>query len=851
MNIKLSLLITFLTLATSVMSQQPYAYHSLDQSDPICFGGDHIVYQGERIELGARSFFIDARLPDEVAARYPYVFNTVNEAVEHIIDGTEDEPMTLYIAPYVYWLDDPDDPAIRVAKEGESLPYAIILKCNWLRFHGLNKDPRHVVLAVNRGQTMGAKGNYTMFKMSGDGITTENITLGNYCNIDLEYPLLPQLNRTKRGSAIVQAQLVICDSDKVFARNCRFVSRLNLNPFFGSGKRTLFVNCHFESTDDALCKTAVYLNCDFDFYSSKPFGSTILTGSVFLNCDLRSFTTSEQYFTKGGGQVAVLHSRLKSETAHYWGWRDIPADESRNYQQEVTLNEKPYIIGGERNPRNTVQLGDKPLLDAYYFKHDGQIHYNIYNLLKGNDDWDPLHMKECVREAEERDGKSYTNLPTQLLISTTRDTIETAKSRLLLRLIMKRFGNFDAEIRERIQWSISPQDRAFAQLSVNDRQECEVIPTNQTDHLQQIVVSAVSASGLEAASVVYILPEVLEAPAFVGKPTLRKEDGKLLLDYTLDTRYPDQSLITWYRCDDKNGINPIEVAVSRMNDPMREYVLTAGDCGKYLMAKIMPKDLRSLPGEATCVISKTSIRTKDVRTSNKWMDVDFKTLSSSYQPLVLPGYWTLDCYAPEDTRGHNWEADNSVDPWYYGPGINGAANAIGFVQAIRGARMRYTPVGTNYGDMKISFTAVPAKTAGQGFGSATAQYMDIFIKFDTQTMNGYALRIVRTTKYHDAVDFVFMRYENGKAHPISEPITTSCYNPECRITVEVRGNKLIAQAELLGGNNKAPRANVANEINMETEIQLNPFGGVGFQHTGTVHGGATLIKDMRVEWPLF
>ena len=844
----LPLIILFLVMSLKGMGMQPYSYQSLDPDNPILFGGDHIVYQGERIQLGERSFFIDARLPDKVVAQYPYVFNTVNEAVKHIVDGTENEPMTLHIAPYVYWLDDPDDPQIRVAREGEKLPYAIILKCNWLRFHGLNPNPRHVVLAANRGQTMGAKGNFTLFKMSGDGILTENITFGNYCNIDLDYPLLPELNRVKRGSAIVQAQLVMCDSDKVFARNCRFVSRLNLNPFYGSGKRVLFVNCHFESTDDSLCKTAVYMNCDFEFYASKPFGSTILTGAIFLNCDLRSYTRPEQYFTKGGGQVAVLHSRLNTETASYWGWRDFPANESRNYQHEVTLNGKPIVIGYERNPENTVEMSGKRLLDAYYFIHNGQIQYNIYNLLRGNDDWDPLDMKEMVRMAEQRDHKPYTGLPTQILISSTGDTIETGKHSLVLQPVMKRFGNYDTEVKEHITWSIAPQYQSFAQIRVNERLECEVIPVNQTDHVQKIIVTALSASGLEAASVVYVLPEVLDAPTFLSKPKVLNKDGRLRLDYKLDTRYPDQSLITWYRCDDQTGAHPIEIAVSRLNEPKQEYILSAGDCDKYIMATIAPKDLRSLPGEVVSSILKVPIRKKDIRSSNNRLDVDFKSMSSRTQPLILPGYWTLDCYAPEDISEFPWEADTSVDPWFYGPGINGAAHAIGFVQATKGARMRYTPVGQKFGDMKISFTAVPAKTAGQGFSSATAQYMDIFIKFDTRTMNGYALRLVRTTKFHDALDFVFMRYENGRAYPVSEPVTTSCYKPECRITVEARGNKFIAQAELLGGNNEPERTGVEKDVYLETEVEPNDSGGLGFQHTGTVRGGASLIKDMNVEW---
>ena len=108
--------------------------------------------------------------------------------------------------------------------------------------------------------------------------------------------------------------------------------------------------------------------------------------------------------------------------------------------------------------------------------------------------------------------------------------------------------------------------------------------------------------------------------------------------------------------------------------------------------------------------------------------------------------------------------------------------------------MRFTPVGNSFGDMKITFTAVPAKTAGQGFSSARAQYMDVFIKFDTKTLTGFAVRLIRTTKYGDAIDFILMKYENGTATPISAPESASCYRPDCFISVEVKNNKLTVDA---------------------------------------------------------
>ncbi|MGE4587358.1 MAG: hypothetical protein AB7D05_08460 [Mangrovibacterium sp.] len=822
-------------------------YLPLNPADPVAFCGDHFVYHGKKTVLGPRAFFIDGQLSDEEAGKYPYVFNSVNEAVKQLADGTEEIPMVLYLAPWVYWIDDPDDPEIRVPKSGR-VPFGLDIDCEWLKFYGLSEDPRHVVLACNRGQTMGAKGNFTLFRISGEGTAAENVTFGNYCNIDLEYSLKPEFDREKRGSAIVQAQLVFCDGDKLYARNCRFVSRLNLNPFFGAGKRALFDRCHFESTDDALNKTAVYMNCTLDFYGSKPFGSTTGTGAVFLNCDLRSFVRGEQYFTKVGGQVAAVDTRMKSETAAYWGWKDFPPEEARCYQYRVCFNGDSVFIGNH-HPVSTVDMGGKAILDAYRIEYDGGVIYNTYNLLQGDDDWDPAGVKEQVLAAEKEHGKNYTHLPVQLLVSSTRDTLETGKDRLVLQAVLNRFGSYPVP-HAAVKWSIAPGYGQLAELRVTGKDRCELIPENRTDSLRKVVVKAVTASGLEGAAVFYVIPQKLDPPLFAKTPELRLlREGKLRLDYRLDTEYADQSLISWYRCRDARGSEPVEVAVSRMNDPRRYYTLTAGDVGCYLMASVSPKHLRSDAGEPFRIVLDRPVLAGEVKTDPLVMNVDLKSLSTRYQPEIRPGYWSMDCYKPADTREQAWVADNSTDAWYYGPGINGAAGDTGIVQHVKGARMRFTPVGEAFGDMKIRFTAVPAKTAGQGFSSATDQYMDVYIKFDHTSMNGYALRLIRTTKYHDAIDFVLVKYEKGKVVPISDPVSTSCYRGPCHIMLESKGNNLIVHAETPADYYHKPgRPEVKPAVDMKTEITPNPYGGMGFQHTGTVRSGATLIKDLKIEW---
>jgi hypothetical protein len=838
-------IISFLLCNFSVLFSQE---HKLNLNKDLVFKGNHIIYKGEKIELGPKSFLINGQLSNEEITKYKYVYNSINEASKHLTNGTEASPMTLYIAPWVYWIDNPDDPEIRLPKTIGGTPFGLEISCEWLRFQGLSNDAQDVVLACNRGQTIGAKGNFTMLNIKGEGISAENITFGNYCNIDLIYPLNPKLNREKRSAAIVQGQLIFSNGDKVFARNTRFMSRLNTGPFWGS-KRTMFDRCHFESTDDALNGTAVYLNCTFGIYSSKPFGHTSGTGAVFLNCDIQSFTREKQYFVKGTGPVAAIDTRFTAENLDYIGWRDIPETEARYYQYNISLNTKPITVSKDI-PYTTVDMTGKAILDAYRFEYNNAVVYNTYNLLRGNDDWDPMGIKSIIEKAEKETGKNYSSIPTLLTIKPTRQTLETGKDNVTLEANVNRFGNYEVKS-EKVTWKIASEYQSLVKLEIKEDGKCVVIPTNMGNETKEVIITASTVSGLEAASVFQIAPVFIAPPTFTTLPKISKtKDGKLQLNYALDMAFEDESLVSWYRCRDAQDSHPIEIAVSRLKKPLKTYQLSSGDVGYYIMASVSPKHLRCEAGTPKTVIFKDLISKKDVKESTILVP-NFENMSAKYQPEILPGFWTLDSFAPADTKEHNWIADNSIYPWYYGNGVNGAANDVGFVQASKGARMRYTPIGNTFGDMKISFTAVPAKTAGQGFSSARTQYMDIGIKMDTKEMSGYALRIIRTTKYSDAVDFILMKYENGIATPISNSVTTSCYRPNCVISIEVKNNKLIVEAKnTLDYFSETYPTEVVKIVNLEAEIIPNNFGGISFQHTGTIDSGATLIKELKIEWRL-
>ena len=641
------LLLMFLLSCLQVAKAQSQHVNSLNTE--ITFIGDRIMYKGQEIELGPNAFYVDGQLSDDLVSKHKYVFNSINDAAKELKNGTEKSPMVLYIAPWVYWIDDPDDPEIRLPKKSGKAPIGLEIECEWLKFHGLSDNPRDVVLASNRGQTMGAKGNFTMFSIRGNGTSSENVTFGNYCNIDLEYPLMPSLNRSKRGSAIVQAQLLFTYGDKLVARNTHFVSRLNLAPFWG-GERTLFDQCHFEATDDALTATGVYLNCTFDLYSSKPFYHTIGTGAILLNCTIQSFTRGQQYWLKNNGQLAIIDSKMESNSVNYWGWSATPDIETKYYSSNNNINNESMIIGS-LHPSTTVDMTGKKLLDAYRFEHNAETIYNTYNLLRGDDDWDPMELKETVLAAEKANGSPYINLPTQLVLSSTGDTIETGKESIILSAKAFRFGKFEAES-PKVNWSVDPEFETLVRLEVLDNSSCRIIPTHEGDNITMVVINASTDYGLEAASRVYVSPEILDAPKFSLLPELViNSEGDVAVTYGLDMPFRDESLVTWYRCSDGNGSNPIEVAVSRFNEPLLNYELTAGDCGWYIMVKVEAKHLRSQLGEPSYAITNRAITPSDIKTDSHLINVNLRNLSTNYQPEVKEGFFTLDTFAPVDMTG--------------------------------------------------------------------------------------------------------------------------------------------------------------------------------------------------------
>lgn len=240
----------------------------------------------------------------------------------------------------------------------------------------------------------------------------------------------------------------------------------------------------------------------------------------------------------------------------------------------------------------------------------------------------------------------------------------------------------------------------------------------------------------------------------------------------------------------------------------------------------------------------------DVPTPTEALPVVLPPVAIAVQPEILPGQWTIDSYKPSDTEAYDWTPDPSRSAWGYAEGMDGAEGSWGMVQLQRGARLMYTPQDENlnevsgaaadnsYGKQLCTLTLDPCKTPGQGFGSATGQYLDICIRFDTRTLTGYGLRFIRTPDYDRAVEVYLVEYSAGTITRISEPQRCDLFRPGCSVTLLAEEDQLTAQIS------NAQLSELGTQTLTARMAHPNHFAGFHLQHTGTVGGGATVVKSI-------
>jgi len=874
-GISFVLIFSFITVLISAASGNfSYTgYTSLDPSEPITFDGQTVTWKGRSFTLDENTIFLDYRLEERQITGNPYAFNNIEDAAAALTNGSKEKPMILLTAPGVYWVDDPDDPEIRVPKNGEYFPAGMSITCDHLYFYGLNSNRDNVVFAVNRGQTQGASGNFTMFVINGEGLRSENVTFGNYCNVDLEFPLAPELSRKKRAESIAQAQLFMYRNRDGVAVNTSFISRLNLLPF-----AMTYLDCHLESSGHASFFNSVYIGCSLELYNVNFAAGKFFDCDIYLTPFTGNYKNRKSYTFgfvdgRGDGLVCVdtrfhrgkdlVEAGIPAEIS----WDRIPQTRTtRSYQHNVTLDGKPYTIQEYATPGASVVIPvNSDLLKAYKINYGGKTYYNVPNVLNG---MDPFNYTDAIKAAAVSNGKpedDYLSIPMTASLRLSRESIATIRSTQTEAVI-----NYNALPAEYANsnalgaWSFEtkdPNNSGYVHIKDNNNGTITVSGTNNTGDAVDVIIVARNTLGIEAAIELTIEPPYLDAPEFIREPVITKPvDGKVRLDYKLYLGgLKDESVITWYRCKDATGLDPLKVSVSRLNNPETTYTLSEGDVGYYLKAVIQPDHKRCDPGEPNTVYSGLKVAPGDIKVHR--LETDFHNLPVDPQPLILPGTWTLDGYfAPEcyddDLVPPKPRYESNPDSWkFVSDGNAGGYDAL--ETGNRGARLFYTPVGSNFSDMSVKAVFAPRKTSGAGFGSATDQFLDVFIRFDLASMSGYALRIERLNTLDvvalgydgdgaaSGCAFSLIKYENGNTTLLSEKVMSSAFVTESMVALRVENGKLYASVTSNKENRSGDSYNYLKEVHLEATAHEKGPGGTGLLFTGTV--GSNAIKVLRWE----
>ena len=824
-------------------------------------------------------------------------FRKLRDALDYI--SGQAGAAELFIEPGVYWLDDPDGQEIWRAETGETVPYGITVQIPKLTITGCG-SAEEVVLAANRGQSHGAVGNYTIFRFLCDSLTLRNVTLGNYCSVDLVYPADVTQNQKRRTAAVTQAQIGEMNGDKFFAENCRFVGRLNLNPVIGAA-RSLYHACHFESTDDALNGNAVYVKCDFDFYGRRPLYATGGLGAVFLGCEFtyHAGTEDEQkaYFTKMGGPVVVVDGTFTCAEGLKLCWAGCPQNGQVCYQSNVKKNGRTDVIGTDKQEEEAVLLNDT-VLRAFRFVREEKVIYNTYNLLAGADAWDPMNCKEAaaLQQAD--------RLPVGLAVRLSDSVLSGAEDESVTMQVAHRYAGGDLEpVSVLVHSEASETEEPFVTITAQENGSLRIVSKYVGAEEKKVRLKVVSEYGLVAVAELVCLPRLKTAPRFAREPVLEQVSGALRMDYELQTEargektkqdessewiaeQDDTSEIFWYRCADKAGSEDILVAVTRYRTgkqdvPMREYRLSEADIGYFIKAEILPGAKGCERSACGAALYSEQIGYSDVEETTEGFELctDFVHFPLVRQPRMRRGFWTVDSYRPENTAAfETWYGDeHCVMPWVYG-GFGNNSTEYGIYQGVQGTRLCYTPVRENFSAMSLRLVAMPAKTLGQGFGSA-GQYMDVLIHAGSECaashkediassgskrghMIGYGLRIMRKAEASDVCYFMLVRYAAGVAEILSEQIPASCYRGDCTIalkTIPAGDNSnnmqlrvdVTTDAEPLSGHKQK---GYAQEIHLKARINgcEHMQYGLAIVHTGTTGAGgwqnATMLKRLEARW---
>ena len=782
--------------------------------------------------------------PDELAS--PYVaatLQTLGELSENQRTLTLPEGTTVYIAPGVYWTDQTyrqgfpfDDSGFVIAPPNTGLT----LVGAKLSFIGLTADPEDVRICGNRGeggaQGLGAGGSWYTIAVPTE-FTARNVTFANYAQEDLVYPRDPSQNISKRIDSKNHAEVMSASGrniDRMFFENVRFVGYLNMMAGF-SPNRAYFKNCFIQCTDDSIFGGGVnvYERCTFHFVDNHPTWSGARAGGInaVLGCKMYGMpqmTHPMLSFAKGasagnGAAASAIYAVIDCDFSGRIQdviWENKIREYARYAVSNNTIGEdhRPLVISPEAPQLSVEYSGDA--LKAFKVGDT----YNVYNLLKGDDGWDPAGQNSAA-------WAPYANLPYRFLVGFSGQTLQSDQTgeanRVVLTAAPAPVGSVDLS---KISWEYDPAlfnavaDPAAGTLTLSAK-------PNMTGAIIDAPVDAVLPTGVKAGVTLSIRPVPVAAPV-LSKPALKVGKGVAALSYKLDkAAFRDVSKVDWYREKGPATTDGVHIGTSRndaeglfMDDPLKEYPLSKYDVGYYLRAVVTPKyEFSPEAAQTYTVWTKRPITEKDVKTDV--LGTDFKNLFlAAADRATTTGRWFFDI------EGEPYE------PWSWGVGSNGSDGIWGLMNGYRTRTPAWFVFGQEgqYGDMSFRVDYSPGKVEGQGFGGSGC-YLDVFVKYDPATRSGYGLRIERVPATTNGTLWTLYKYAGEDKTALTQGLLTAAFMPQSTLTVSVEGNTLRVVA-----STQSVKTPLQVKENLPEQVEIAwtdpsgalaacPFGGFGFR----------------------
>lgn len=639
-----------------------FVHDTVQQSD--------IALKAKFVDLSATNVLVDAYLDN--ARRTPFTFKTLQELkAANIPDGA-----TVNFAPGVYWTDDYKDTAIANTPAhpglvGISFPQA------GLTFKGLTSNADDVRIAGNCGQTFGADGNWNVIGI-GTNFSAYNITVANYTTVDLVFPRDPTQNLARRTDARVQAQTLttatgVATLDKMYFENVRIVSFLNLVAI--GPVRAYWKDSYFQLTDDSIAGggTNVFDNCTFDFYGSHPSGGGSTTVAAFFHSTFNLLNDSPTFwFSKLSGGGWVLVDNVFKGPKEEIRWENIQRPDVKNYISNNTYADGTPVVFDPANPLVAQTLTSESLK---IFKIGAE--YNIYNLLKGSDGWNPSQQV----------ARNDTAFKLTLAASATTVQSDVAANEVVVSPVF-------VPAASATQVSYQYDTALFNVIASTDGKLHLNAKLNSAGKSIDSIVKASAPNGLVAQVTLRINPQTVAAPLVVGSPAIGIAQNAATLQIAYDhPEFVDGSTITWYR-GSAPADRAVQVAVTMLGKPYKAYQLSAGDIGQYLTAVITPKYEFSAAAVNSVQVSTTRAITAADVAKPSVISTNFANITWTGHTLNQANVWYADAIKPADIN-QPWLPSTTVAPWVYGAGDrDGGLNVLGLQTNTQGARLLYQPQGT-------------------------------------------------------------------------------------------------------------------------------------------------------------